>query len=231
MNSYHEQASSSPKAPDPVHLPEWLGETVPTGSRFSLVPDNSKYNIHDVVAETNATNQFKRFLIADNESINVPVWEQLEAANVPRLTLVKREQDSWIFGVRNGLKPLAHEALFGRESSETYIGDPEIFYEVGRLYKRAFNATGKLLINKYDALDNPLEHVAISSFSEGRGFLFLYPPFSGDEFYGNIDAAQARQLFAGSIERHFAKQVIYQESLRDTVQQLLETAKQGFTES
>jgi len=212
-------------------MPEWLSQIVPTGSRFSLVSDNPKYKIHDVVAQSNETNQFKRFLIVDNQAVDQMVWEQLEAANVPRLTLVKRGHDAWIFGVRNGLKPLAHEALFGHESSETYIGDPEIFYEVGRLYKRAFSATGKLLINKYDANDNPLQHVAISSFSEGGGFLFLYPPYTGDDYYGDLDPAQARDLFAGSIERHLATQVMYQESLRDTTQQLLEKAKQGFTEN
>lgn len=231
MNKFPDRASSSDQPLPPVVLPQWLGETIPTGNRFNLESDNPGYNVQDVVADSGVVNRFKRFLIVGNETVDESMWDLLDAANIPRLPLVKRETDVWVFGVKNGLKPLAHEALFGHQSSETYIGDPEIFYEVGRLYKKTFNATGKLLLNKHDPDDSPLQHIAISSFSEGRGYLFLYPPYVADQYYDRISADQACELLAASIERHFADQVLYQESLRETSQQLIEKAKEGFTES
>ena len=123
---------------------------------------------------------------------------QLPKADAPELT--DTTTPYVLFGVREGLKPLYHEAFYSNQSSRTYISDTEIFTQLGRLYRQAWQTTGKIILDPNSENDFPLRHVAIHSFADNGNFLFLCPPYEpSSEEQLSLEEASAR--FTSSLQR------------------------------
>lgn len=207
-----------------------IGEHQLTASRFSLVrPKNNNRYVRDVI-KTEKVDKYRRFLLIENQAVNSLAYEQLEKAQVPQLPLIQKGDKLSVFGVRDGLKLLAHESLHGHASSETYISDKEVFQQVGRLYADAWRATGSVLLDGIN--DSPLHHVALSSFSEGADLLYLCPPFADSVASKAATFQEATALFTYTIQQHFERHsgYIYNAEQRQFDQQLTEAAYNGFVE-
>lgn len=229
MNMSHEHTPKNPDRDQSPVLPAFLGrDLIVTGDRFSLATTRLGSRSLDIMTQQLDHEDFGRFLIVNNDDIEEAIWDGLVEKDIPRLPLYNRDDEVWVFGVRDGLKPLASEAIFDHPSSETYVGDDEIYFELGRLYRNVYEATGVLLLEGDVEEASPVDHVAISNFSDGHGHLTLYPPYRVSDQYRNLELSQASELFKQSLKSRFDKLVSYQESLRDVSQQLVEKASQGF---
>lgn len=210
-------------------LPAYLGrDLIVTGDRFSLASARLGSRTLDIMSQQVDHEDFGRFLVVNNEDIDESIWNGLVEKDIPMLPFYNRDNDVWVFGIKDGLKPLASEAIFDHPSSETYVGDDEIYFELGRLYRNVYEATGALLLEGNIEEVSPVDHVAISNFSDGPNHLFLYPPYRASDQFLNLELAQANELFNRSLRARFDKLVSYQESLRDVSQNLIEKASQGF---
>lgn len=231
MNIYSQSLPEEQGQQQKPTLPGWLGtEIIETGARFSLASARLGKHVMDVMTEYPKLEDYGRFLVVGNDAVDESIWDNLVEKDIHRLPLIKKDHDTWVFGIKDGLKPLANEALFDRPSSETYISDLEIYFELGRIYRNVYEATDVLLLEGNIEEVSPVEHVAISSFSDGHGYLFLYPPYRVSDQYRNLEISQARNLFTQSLKARFDRLVLYQESFRDVAQQLVEKASQGFNE-
>lgn len=210
-------------------LPAYLGrDLIVTGDRFSLASTRLGSRTLDIMTQQIDHEDFGRFLVVNDDDIDESIWNGLVEKDIPRLPLYNKDNNVWVFGIRDGLKPLASEAIFDHPSSETYVGDDEIYFELGRLYRSVYEATSVLLLEGNVEETSPVDHVAISNFSDGHGHLTLYPPYRVSDQYRNLELSQASELFKQSLRARFDKLVSYQESLRDVAQQLVEKASQGF---
>lgn len=210
-------------------LPDYLGhDLIVTGDRFSLASARLGSRSLDIMTQQVEYEDFGRFLVVNSRDIDESIWHGLVEKDIPRLPLYNRDNNSWVFGIKDGLKPLSSEAIFDYPSSETYVGDDEIYFELGSLYRNVYEATGALLLEGNVEEVSPVDHVAISNFSDGHGHLFLYPPYQVFDQYKNLELQQASELFVQSLKARFDKLVSYQESFRDIAQQLIEKASQGF---
>jgi hypothetical protein len=164
-----------------LDVQQLLEEAQPTTSRFSLVREGFAENeVKDLISET-PVNGYLRLMVVKSSLVSPAIYQKLADNDVPQLPRITSNDNTpegtEIFGIKPGLKLLAHEAIFNRESSGTYIGDPEIFTQLGFLYGNAWRTTGLLLLDGGGRTDSPLDHVAISSFSDGSSYLFLCPPY------------------------------------------------------
>lgn len=209
-------------------LRPWISSSiVETSPRFNLAQSRSRNDAIDIVARDPIT-IFGRFLIVNPGSIDTNIWNQLSHADVARLPLLRIENDAWTFGVKDGLKPLVNEALFGRQSSATYISDPEIYHELGALYRSAYDATGSLLLEGPVVHDSPMDHVAIFSFNDEQNLLYLHPPYRAAPEYQGLDRVTAGEMFAHSIEARLAQQLEYHDAPLDVSEPLIAKAREGF---
>jgi hypothetical protein len=230
------ESSPNPRSPGSINLenlPHQLqGNVILTSPRFSLAHPELDKRAVDVVSksEINHINHFVRFLIVGDELFDEAIWSKLDSNNIPQLPVVGHENGLRLMGVKDGLKPLAHEALFDLESTDTYIGDPEIYYSLGRLFRRVFNATGTILIDAETGKDSPQDHVAISNFSDNGEYLFVYPPYKVSESSSNLNINQAIELFSHSLKSRLDRNVSTQHSLREVADRLYDAAITGFTQ-
>lgn len=173
-------------------------KTVEVGARFNLRrPGTQGIFFHDLSLVDGTATQagFKRILVIDNQEIDLELHERLRRARVsviPQLRDVHNEELVF-FGVSAGLRLLTHEKLHGRDSSGTYIGDKEMFATLGELYGRAWAVTGSLILDPGLESDNPLNHVALRSFSENsKDLMALCPPYNTTS---PLSVQDARELF------------------------------------
>lgn len=208
-------------------LTSLFGAFVPTADRFSLVRPHGQEQLSiDVLIKEPRDSVPARCLVVSNNTTDQEVHDRLAAAQVPQLPLVAQTSQLSVFAVKTGLKRLDHEALHGRESSETYISDNETFYELGRLYRSAYNATGKILLDSQPG-DSPLMHTAISSFNDGSSFLFLCPPYATD-LQDRLNVDDAQHVFVSSVEQHLAATMTYDASEQQDIAKFVALAAQGF---
>jgi hypothetical protein len=209
------------------------GIVVDTTGRFSLVPNGlGPEYARDVIASMVPKEiGYRRFLIVDSNITDGKTYELLEREGIPqlpRLQNVSEAPGKVIFGVRDGLKPLINEALFSRPSSPTYIGDTEIYHRLGSLYREAWEATGKILIDFNNALDSPMRHVAIHSFADSNDILTLCPPY-----FTNIPTLEyeaAYNKFTTSLQDELATHIEQPVNFDQThyLDELLWQARAGF---
>ena len=212
----------------------WLGETTPTTGRFSLArrgfPDGA---VRDIISDQ-PVHGYRRFMAVNSELVDGSLYRQLADSNIPRLPRLPQTEGApsgvQLFVVKEGLKPLVHESIHDRESSGTYIGDPEIFGQLGRLYGAVWRATGVVLLDAHTPEDSPLDHVAISSFSDGSDYLFLCPPYPAGLPVA-VSLEQAQETFTAAVRDKLEVNIgirLYDPRLNDLNQRLIEAARSGF---
>jgi hypothetical protein len=240
-----EAASSNPNANlQPIlsdsehHLGKLAaGIVVNTTGRFSLAPQGlSSEVVRDVIASMVPKEVgYRRFLIVEAAATDSEIYELMERDGIPQLPRLKVSDQTpdgkIIFGVRDGLKPLINEALFSRPSSPTYIGDKEIYHQLGRLYRRAWEATGKILLDPHNPQDSPMRHVAIHSFADSNDILTLCPPYSPDT--PTLEQQAAFKQFTTSMQDELATHIEQPINFDQTqyLDELLWEARVGFKES
>ncbi|HUC95903.1 MAG TPA: hypothetical protein VMR76_03025 [Candidatus Saccharimonadia bacterium] len=234
---------SSPEGMSPPRdirsqVEEMLGPTRDTTARFNLARSDFPRNLlADLIlsktthpSALNDKNRLRRVLAVDSSLVDDTVHKSLINAGLPLLPIEKvDEQPDWIklFAIKEGLKPLALEALTDRKSSDTYIGDIEIYGTLGQLYAEAWKATGRLLLNPENPNDHPARHVAIASFSDSKDFLYLCPPYQDSPV---ISHAEAVDLFAFSMNALFGDldSSGRLNNNRSVIQSIVESSIEGF---
>ena len=173
-------------------------ETVEVGARFNLRrPGTQGIFFHDLSLIDGTATQagFKRLLVIDKQETDLELHEKLRRARIPVMPQLRDvdNEELAFFGVSAGKRLLIHEKLHGRDSSGTYIGDKEIFAKLGEMYGRAWAVTGSLILDAGIENDNPLNHVAVRSFSEHSDDLMtLTPPYNTT---APLSAQNARELY------------------------------------
>jgi hypothetical protein len=223
---------SQPQGP----LEALLDSAQDTTPRFSLVRSAYEQSGPRDLLLPRPIQGFNRFLYVPPHLMDNTVYDQLEQAGVPQLPRIVLEDinpltPSPLFGIREGLKPLAHSALFSRESSATYVSDTEIFTQLGRLYRQAWEATGRIMLDPQNPADSPLDHVAIHNFQDVKETLFLSPPY---KFEGRVkgDLGDASLQFTTSLYNELS---IRNEGSEDNdyanyLATLIDVANQGFNQ-
>lgn len=210
-------------------LRDSVGMGSQTTTRFSLVRRGVADGfVKDLILKS-PWQGFRRVLSVEQSRIDFEALKQMEDADVAVLPHIGDTADLAIFGIRQGLKLLSNGALHARESSEVYIGDQEIFTELGKLFGATYRATGSTLLDGTE--DNPLEHVAISSFSDNAGYLYLCPPIDRTSM---VDRAQARLQFRTALQHALEvdPRIQHRAAEIDTITQpLVFTALTGFNEA
>jgi len=195
--------------------------------RFNLLFPR-RDELHDAFAYdlvgSSIESPYERFIVVDRNIVDDQTYDALKAAGVSQLPELLRSKALTIFGVRDGLKPLAYEPITLKPSSETYIGDEEVFRRVGQLYGRAWQTTGVLPLADRD--DSPVQHIAIASFATKEGeILWLCPPYGGS--MRPATQLDALGSFTLGMQNHLeAKTNSAQDQWR-----ILQVATAGFTEA
>jgi hypothetical protein len=184
-----------------------------THPRFSLVIDDKA---RDVVDEEHG--ELRLLIVCNGDGITEEITEVLETetAAIPqmeRLRVVEDGEDGdgegpagkvSVYLVPSNAKRMSYEKLYpGRESSETYVSDSELFRDLGLLWRHVAVATGRL------PEDSPLEHTGMSEFSGDKRRLFPIPPYGkwvkiGEEEptdrFGKILEAELKRLYPSDLE-------------------------------
>lgn len=156
------------------------------------------------VADRSSKKQFRRVLAVDMQQVDTDVYDKLYHAGIPQLPLLAHGSEIAIMGIPTGAKPLRHEPVHGRESTPTYIGDGEIYHNLGGLYGAAWKQTGKILLAP-GQYDSPVNHVAITNFQdEHRLNMYLCPPYGSSRDVDDLN--MARDMFRESLEIHMTRQ-------------------------
>lgn len=192
---------------------EQLGLIADTSLRFSLARSGpNAAAIRDVITE-NEIDEYSRFLVVDSALTDQNAYQELANYGIPQLPQIEASSAGTsnsefnlpaLFGVKAGLKPLIHEALFPRESSTTYISDNEIFSQLGRIYRQAWDVTGKIMLDPENDQDSPLWHVALHSFQDSKNLLYLCPPYS-PHAEKIAEYEEALYAFDSSLSRDFMR--------------------------
>lgn len=210
-----------------------VGNFTETNKRFSLVRPNFYGTYAKDALLEQSKEGFGRILVVD-ELLNDPSLESALSGNgLATLRRLEGIQPSGLalYGVMTGLKLLENEALSARESSSTYIGDIEIFNQLGQLYSRAWEATGQIMLDPGQPDDSPLAHTALRSFTEAENLLTLVPPFVKNPDLQGLNKQDATNAFINSLDHHFSVQLEFSRdpgSLYGITQELRQAAYLGF---
>ncbi len=176
--------------------------------------------------------QVSRYLIAEQGDRELDIYNKLESAGVPQLTLVAdgRTEKHTLFSVPTGSKRLSREAIHPNPSNGTHIGDQELFGRAGMLYGAAWRATKTVFLQGTPDVPsgNPFDRVGMVNYEDqdkqgstsGRT-LFLCPPYTDSTSVENL--LDARKMF----ERSLAEQV---GANTQFTEELAEAALRGFDE-
>lgn len=208
-----------------------------THPRFNLVIN---YAIaRDVVDGEIEDGGMRLLIVHDDDGVPDDLCELIEAAGIPHLEKLKAveapgqtrqqpkkdEEDERVasgerftaYMVPANAKRMSNEKLFpGRQSTQTYVSDGELFHDLGTLWRRVADATGKLPI------DSPLEHTGMLDFSGDKSRLFPIPLY---RYWKDIGDKEAIERFGEILEEELRD--LYPSDL-DQVSTLYEAAMAGF---
>jgi hypothetical protein len=148
-----------------------LEETHSTHSRFNLVLDKA------VASDTTRvihSGQLERTLyVRSPGELHSKLTAELSKNNIPQLEEVDECDGGVTYKVPEQAKPLSNERLFpDRVSTETYVSDRELFFSLGSLWRRIYDATHYLPDNSF------LSSTGMVEFSEKGQQIFPIPPYS-----------------------------------------------------
>lgn len=160
-----------------------------TFGRFNLAYDKQKSEDF-VIHGTDGTHT--RYLVTEFDKSTENITKALCRDNIEHLPVKAIIDGTAVFEVPLHAKPLLNENLFpGRESSDTYISDEELFGKVGLLWKIIYKTTGCL------PRGTVLASTGMKEFSGEGKMVFPVPPF------GNChqieDGQEAGETFEDSI--------------------------------
>ncbi|HEX5455829.1 MAG TPA: hypothetical protein VFW77_00490 [Candidatus Saccharimonadales bacterium] len=181
-----------------------------------------------------------RLLIVHEDETSDDLAEKIEAAGLPHLEKLKvvdtaappedkdRETEGGdqarpgerftLYMVPSNAKRMSNERLFpGRQSTETYVSDSELFRDLGTLWRGIADATGKL------PPDSLLEHTGMQDFSHDRSRLFPIPLF---RFWEDIGDEEPVEKFGKILEAELKD--LYPSSDHDQISELYQVAMAGF---
>jgi hypothetical protein len=123
-----------------------------------------------------------------------------------------------VYMVPSNAKRMRNERLFpGRQSTETYVSDSELFHNLGTLWRSIADATGKL------PADSPLEHTGMQDFSQDQSRLFPIPLY---RFWEDIGDEKPIEKFGRILEAELKS--MYPSSDHAQISELYQVAMDGF---
>lgn len=141
------------------------GTFVSTHARFSLGEDF-------LVSPNLPGEGRKRLLVTPASEADDEIRQMLTGAGVAQFTRFKHLHDHDLWSIPVQAKPLANERVFGgRQSSDTYVSDHELYEGLGKLWRDVFRATGGVPV------DDPLTKTAILDFSGVESRLLPVPAY------------------------------------------------------
>lgn len=204
-----------------------------THPRFNLVINYAV--ARDVVDGEIEDGGMRLLIVHDDDGVPDDLCELIEAAGISHLEKLKSAlalgqaepkeggeegeapksgERFTVYMVPVNAKRLSNEKLFpGRESTQTYVSDGELFHDLGVLWRAVADATGKLPV------DSPLEHTGMLDFSGDRNRLFPIPLYRywkdiGDkeaiERFGEILETELRDLYPSDLDQ---VSVLYQAAM------------------
>jgi hypothetical protein len=139
-------------------------------ARFDLSHDNP--NAGDLIY-TPENGPRTRYLIVPADPLTDQIQGELQEANIPTLEHMVHDAGVSVYRVPLQAKPLIRERLFpDRASTDTYISDKELFRSLGGLWRRIYDASERLPVDRILATTGMIE------FTKSQERLFPVPPFN-----------------------------------------------------
>jgi hypothetical protein len=211
-----EKGPQGPSAIDIVEslVQDWEAQYRETHGRFSLVQPGS--NAMDIIIKPNAGDA-QRLLITPRPD-DREIYDKLSSGGIPQF----KRYDSGaaaIYNIPVHAKLLGNERLFAdRPSSETYVSDRELYFEMGELWARIYKATG------FIPEDGPLTQTCLLDFESEETRLKPVPPYN--LWVDPPELSDAEEYFIDSV-REQLQGLHLQQSFRP----LLEAAQSGWKNS
>lgn len=156
--------------------------------RFNLSFEDEK--TQDFVLSTEDGS--KRYLTAPFNELSLNMGRIMAEASIEQLEVAGGNEELVVYGVPSHAKPLLNERLFPeRTSTSTYISDEELFENLGKMWRRIFNATSRLPEGTI------LGHTGMKDFSGESQQFFPIPPYNNWE---ELTAEESPGFFSKNIK-------------------------------